>query len=329
MRNPAFRVRPLIEARQQRILLASSIRYNAEGVPTVQWNGREVLAEPGEYIVSLRHDAPAMAAVETAAQQALVDGAAAPAVPAAVQDVLSHLPFEATFKSYAGAGGSFVVRVAAGESPERIKQSLLNDPNVDEVVPNLLSPLASVTPNPPITTGPGANGSWWVNKISLTAKGTTPGAWDYTTGSSSLVTAVVDSGTAMKIDGSYKYYETIAGNPAIDLPVDYQSNLFRNAADATYDGANNDQNALATYDRNGVQQSAATIDFVDDVSGWNFYGTTNYKLDSNGNPLLDSNGTKIPIAGANNNNNPNTFFTKDHGNVVTGILASNGGDGLG
>ncbi len=141
-----------------------------------------------------------------------------------------------------GGGGLQQVRLPNGMMVEEGVARYRNDPHVEYAEPNYLRH-AMVLPN-----DPDFGQLWGLNNTGQTVNGTTgtvdadidaPEAWDVTTGSSSVIVAVVDSG----VDWNH-----------LDLAANIWTNPGEIAANSTDD------------DGNG---------FIDDVHGWDFVDNDN------------------------------------------------------
>ena len=115
----------------------------------------------------------------------------------------------------------------APQARDRVIEALNNNPNIEYAEPNYIVQ-ELLTPN-----DTGYIGQWALKKIQAAQ------AWDITTGSSSIVVAVIDSGL-------YTEHEDIKGK------------VWLNSDETAGNGIDDDNNG-----------------FIDDVNGWNFYGNNN------------------------------------------------------
>jgi thermitase len=166
-------------------------------------------AVPGELIVRFRASAEASARAET----------------------LSHR--RAAVRATLGRGGPTLVRLQRGDSISAAATALERDPDVLWAEPNYVY-RTQRTPN-----DPSFSSLWGLAQINA------PAAWDTTTGSASVVVAVVDTGTA-------------AGHPELG------TNLWANPGEVA-DGDDDDGNGK-----------------VDDVYGWDAYEGDPIPQDDNG-----------------------------------------------
>lgn len=140
----------------------------------------------------------------------------------------------------------YVLELPSGSSVEDARQFLNASPLVSVSVPNYIM-FSSATPN-----DPSFSLLWGMNNTAQTG-GTAdadidaPEAWNLTTGSSSIVVAVLDTG----VDRTH---------------ADLAQNIWTNQAEASgISGVDDDGNG-----------------YVDDIYGWNFYSNTNSTLDDHG-----------------------------------------------
>lgn len=147
------------------------------------WFGSRVYAAAGEYVVTLsssfaeHFDQPASFA-PAIGERAAGDG---------LQQALSGLSVPAQFDRYVASSNTFTVKIDEGIADREIARAFKAMPGFASIEPNYAGELASVSHNDTHRT----QQSDYQNTISLN---TSSGAWDYTTGSSSTVIALVDSG---------------------------------------------------------------------------------------------------------------------------------------
>ena len=142
-------------------------------------------------------------------------------------------------------GEGYFSLVAPGASPDDIRGWAAATSAVRSVEPDRVVTASATLPN-----DPSFSRLWGLNNAGQTggvsdADADAPEAWDVTTGSRSVVVAVVDTG----IDTNHP---------------DLAANIWRNPGETAGDGIDNDGNG-----------------FVDDVSGWNFVSNTPNVFDDN------------------------------------------------
>lgn len=145
-----------------------------------------------------------------------------------------------------GLSGAELVRIPAGMSVEDAVNQYISDPAVEYAEPNYIRKIQSTIPNDQYF-----GQQWGLYNTGTFAAGTAGAdikanlAWDITTGSSSIVVAVIDTG----IDYNHQ---------------DLHDNIWRNTGETScVDGIDNDGNG-----------------FVDDCQGWDF--TTCSEFDATG-----------------------------------------------
>ncbi len=268
-------------------------------VQHITWNGIPAKVAAGQYIVSIDK------AIQLENVQA---GQRSPASSLATN--LAQLQVPVQFRKYLDAGETFVVRVPTDASERSLKAAFSRLPGFVSIGPDLIGELAGAPniPNDPLV-GDATGEQWWHTKIGLKGSTSTTGAWDYSTGSSSVVAAVIDSGVALS--------ETAVGTPPNQtfdfngFHPDLANNLFKNYGDGSAgrvrgdsdgDGSNDDDPPLpgSTIRGNG---------YPDDGLGWDFYGNDPY------------------ATSPNPDRSPRDL--KGHGTVVSGALAAQGDNGIG
>lgn len=130
-----------------------------------------------------------------------------------------------------------------------------------------------------------------------------PTAWDTTTGSASVVVAVIDSG----IDYNHPDFSTF---PAIGGKLDYR-NIWTNPLE--YKGS--DKGDRVNDDRNFLADPS--IDFIDDIFGWDFGNGDSDPMDDDPNPRNreDANIAELGTQGGLNK------YT-GHGTAVAGVIGA-------
>lgn len=301
-----------------------------DGVPMINWFGKPTKAVPGEYLVSLANAAGNDLAGPTFGLSAIMSGEP---ISSAAQRVIDALPLQSEFAGFVGDSTTFKLRVPVSIAPNSVREVLSSVEGVYSVEPNLLGDLATppVTPSPTLDTSI-TSLNWWIDRIGLlgTDSVSDPGAWDYSTGSASVVTALIDSGLDIWTKtGSGPYAQlTLTGANTTDqidptggrgfsttqsvelsFPPDLANNIFKNTRDATFDNVNDD-----------VNQLSPSLPFRDDYIGWDFYGDVSSHGITNGNADYSQTGLW--------DNNPTGNSSKPHGTVVAGVLGADGDDGV-
>lgn len=291
------------------------------GFPQVAWTAKQTLdAVPGSYIVTPKSSVSRSKADPNIGLSDILGTKRYVEAPSAIQSAMAKFPYPYTFTGYVGAYGSFSINVPDTVTPSAVRLALLSSPDIAQIVPNQLSPLASaVTPNPnPQYPLPSGDPNWWMDAIHMRSTGGTDlGAWDYSTGSSSIGIALIDSGLDIyKVTSGSTYANDTASRQGFatgegyDVHPDLAPNIFVNNADAI-NGSNEDGNFL-DLNGDGGYNPPDEPQFIDDRIGWDFYG-------DNSDPALG------PIP----DNNPTGNPSKPHGTQVAGILAADGSDGAG
>jgi subtilisin family serine protease len=148
-----------------------------------------------------------------------------------------------------GRTGVQQLKIRPGLSVEKSITEYQNQPEVEFAQPNYIYHLEATTPN-----DPGYSSLWGLHNTGQSVNGTTgaadadidaPEAWDITTGSSSVIVAVLDSG----VDYNHP---------------DISGNIWRNAREIASNGTDDDGNG-----------------YIDDIRGWDFVDNDNAPMDSN------------------------------------------------
>ncbi|MEZ0267448.1 MAG: S8 family serine peptidase [Phycisphaerae bacterium] len=205
---------------------ATATRLADNGFAAVTWQHRQAYAAPNEWVVELNKGFSIKAANK------LVKGARADL------EVVEKLT---------ASGDRVLVRVPAGAKAKAAYAALAGLRGVGRVEPNFAIYAEAVTPNDTYY----SPHQWGLNNTgqdggTADADIDAPEAWDVTTGSSSVVVAVVDSG----IDYAHP---------------DLAANMWRNPGEVAGDGVDNDGNG-----------------YKDDVYGWNFVSNSANPMDDYG-----------------------------------------------
>jgi len=167
---------------------------------------------------------------------------------AGIRDINSSLGVNR--KSTIGKTGIEIITIPAGRTVEEAVADFKNVPEVEFAQPDYRYHMLATIPN-----DAEFSKQWGLDNTGQTVNGTTgipdadidaPEAWDITTGSSSVVVAVIDSGVA------YNH-------------PDLSANIWANADETDGNGIDNDGNG-----------------FKDDVRGWDFVDNDNDPMDFNG-----------------------------------------------
>ncbi len=188
--------------------------------------------------------------------------------------------------------GVHTVNIAAGADAEAFAKTLAQDPRVEWAEPVrwrrlAAQPLALVTPNDPRY----KDQKWYYDVISA------PDAWSVTTGSPSIVIAVVDSGV-------------MCGHPEL------QANIWANPKEIPGNGVDDDGNG-----------------FVDDVNGYDFVGAetgneASPDLPGDSDPCVKA-GDSSDGNGIDDDGDGTTDAGVSHGTFVSGVAAGIGNNGAG
>ncbi len=153
--------------------------------------------------------------------------------------------------SNAGLSGMQVVTLPENISVDEAIAEYRKDPDVLYAEPNYVYHISAVTPNDPYYT----NYLWGLHNTGQTIGGSTgtvdadidaPEAWDISTGSSTVVVAVIDTGV------NYNH-------------PDLSANIWTNPGEIAGNGIDDDLNG-----------------YIDDVHGWNFVSNTSNPADDHG-----------------------------------------------
>lgn len=190
-RDPAF-----AEALRTHTLTPEQLRsYDLVELP---WQGRQVYAKAGEWILALERAAP-----EFDRNGNLVDlnvEWAGPSTPGdALQAKLDRLRLGIRFKQFLGAKDAALIQVPSHVSVAQLQSGLRRLDGFVRAEPNMCSAATAATPN-----DPRVGDQWGLAKISA------PQAWDITTGGNDTVVAVLDSG--IDYDLNYNFHPDLAGN---------------------------------------------------------------------------------------------------------------------
>ncbi len=224
---------PRIEQLEERIVLSLSGAYPGN-IAQVEYQGTSYEAVAGQWIV--RFDGLSGTANEQ--MQALRDRLGAAGVAGVSIDQALGLP------------GMFTIEAPPAISYDQLAGSLSGVGGYDYMTPDVIVSGSDLIPNDPLfgqqyglnNTGQTIGSTPGVANADIDA----PAAWDLTTGSSSVVVGVVDSG----IDFTHP---------------DLVSNIWTNPGEVPGNGLDDDGNG-----------------FVDDVHGWDFYQNDNNPTDENG-----------------------------------------------
>lgn len=156
------------------------------GVTTIEWQGKEIYAETGQWIVQLT----------TAAKPAKLDADGQPILDPTMTGTVSTVPtdnLKPVFDSLAATGVKFdhylgttdfmLVDAPATFSYAQVQQALKILPSVDTIEPNTLGAVADTTPN-----DPSFSSQWGLSKIDA------PAAWDKELGWTGNVIGEIDTG---------------------------------------------------------------------------------------------------------------------------------------
>ena len=188
----------------------------ADAIRSISWNGHKAEAYAGQWIMRI-DAAPAFSTGATFTNSTLTEAHA----QAYLNSVLGKTSIRIT--QSLGGLGLYAIDAPEAWNYEDLYGKLSRLPNFRYVEPDFVLRPASQIPN-----DPGFGGQWGLDKIQA------PLAWDKTTGSHSVVVAVLDSG--------FDY-----NHP------DLAANIFVNPGEIAGDGIDNDENG-----------------FVDDFRGWDF-----------------------------------------------------------
>jgi len=222
----ALESRTLMSVAPAAVDAATATRLIDNGFAAVSWQHRQAFAAPNEWVVELDRGATFKAANK------LVKGGRADL------EVVEKLT---------AAGDRVLVRVPEGAKARAAYAALAGVDGVGRVEPNFAVYAEAVAPNDTYY----SPHQWGLNNTGqdggkADADIDAPEAWDVTTGSSSVVVAVVDSGV------QYTH-------------PDLAANMWRNPGEVAGDNVDNDGNG-----------------YRDDVHGWNFVSNTGNPMDDNG-----------------------------------------------
>jgi subtilisin family serine protease len=201
-------------------LLGSSVQASQTPEGTVDWDSvDEAEIVPGELLVLFKNDGARPDSIGDAAR------------------VTIHASMGAELKRRFKLIPWDCVKVPAANRSElqQMAQRYLSDPNVAYVEPNY-----RVYPIDTVPNDPDYGDLWGMERINA------PQAWDFTTGSTNIVVAVIDTGINLTHE-------------------DLVDNLWTNPGEIAGDGIDNDGNG-----------------FVDDVNGWDFVNDDNDPTDDHG-----------------------------------------------
>ncbi len=236
------------EQLRDRIAPAAALDAGRATIATIVWDGHPARVYAGEWVVQFDD----------------IHGPGASQVDQ-IQTRLDKLPLPLHVEQYLGRDGLVLID-APSETPfETVRDTLHPLGNVADVEPNLVYSATMIPNDPSFGTQYGLNntgqyvyGQYGIADADIDA----PEAWDTTTGSSSVVVGVIDSGIDLA-------HPELAGN------------LFVNPGEIAGNGIDDDNNG-----------------YVDDVHGWDFVNHDNLPQDDNGHGTAVS-GT---IAAVGNNN---------------------------
>ena len=223
----------VFESLETRRLLSGTALDNP--VVALDWHGRQVQAEAGEYILGLDPTAR------------MVNGRAASRQVAALQRVLDQDAKGVRVEEYLGSAGQFLLDAPQDLVFDEVLASVQSLKGFEYLEPNFVFRLQSTTPNDPL----------FGYQYALNNTGTTPAgasrpdadidaveAWDVTTGSADVVIGVIDSG----VDYTHP---------------DLADNMWRNPFETAGDGIDNDRNGYVD-DVYGINAAANNGNPMDD-----------------------------------------------------------------
>ena len=223
------------EALEGRQLFSTTALDNP--VVAMNWGGRAVKAEAGEFILSLKSGTRLVAGRNGGGQVAALQRALAGRVGAEGFVV----------EEYLGNSGDFLLDVPQRLGFEQVRDAVSGLRGFEFVEPNFVFQLQATAPNDPLLAHEYAlnnTGSTPMGASAADADMDAVEAWDITTGSADVVVGVVDSG----VDYTHP---------------DLAANMWRNPFEVAGDGRDNDNNGYVD-DVHGINAAANTGNPMDD-----------------------------------------------------------------
>jgi subtilisin family serine protease len=175
----------VVEQMERRVLLAGD-QLGARSI--IDWNDQRVEVVAGEWVVGFKSPEPTRddrgEIVESNIQYRRGSVSTA-----GLRVALAALSIPVTSAAYLGVEHMIKVTVGSQLVPDAVASALRTLPDVVSVEPNVIGHIAAFTPNDTLF-----GNQWWHDTIVSHGTGGGSGAWDFTTGASSTVVAVLDSG---------------------------------------------------------------------------------------------------------------------------------------